>query len=57
MDGITWIGLLYYFKFVQLPFFATALGVQARSAVTRGLMPTALGCDLRVPVGLDAPVR
>jgi uncharacterized membrane protein len=42
MAGITWIGILYYFNFVQTPFFDTELGGQARSAVTRGLMPTAL---------------
>jgi uncharacterized membrane protein len=42
MAGIIWIGLLYYFNFVQTPFFATALGVEARSAMTRGLMPSAL---------------
>src|SRR5437762_1067008 len=24
LDGITWIGMLYYFNFVQTPFFATA---------------------------------
>jgi uncharacterized membrane protein len=42
MAGITWIGILYYFNFVLTPFFDTELGGQARSAVTRGLMPTAL---------------
>lgn len=42
MAGVTWIGILYYFNFVQMPFFATALGGQARSAVTLGLMPTTL---------------
>jgi uncharacterized membrane protein len=40
--GITWIGLLYYFNFVQAPFFAeTEAGV--KSAATRQLVPRALG--------------
>jgi uncharacterized membrane protein len=39
--GITWIGLLYYFNFVQAPFFAeTEAGV--KSAATRQLVPRAL---------------
>lgn len=42
LAGITWIGVLYYFNFVQTPFFATDLGGQARSAVVRGLVPNAL---------------
>jgi uncharacterized membrane protein len=42
MAGIIWLGILYYLNFVQTPFFATTLGGQARSAVTRGLMPTVL---------------
>jgi uncharacterized membrane protein len=42
LAGITWIGILYYFNFVQTPFFATELGGQARSAVVRGLVPNAL---------------
>ena len=40
--GITWIGVLYYFNFIQTPFFGTELGGQAKSAVTRGLVPNAL---------------
>ena len=40
--GITWIGILYYFNFVQTPFFGTELGGQAKSAMTRGLVPNAL---------------
>jgi len=35
MAGITWIGMLYYFNFVQTPYFATDLGGQARSAMMR----------------------
>jgi len=42
LAGITWIGMLYYFNFVQTPFFATELGGQARSPVVRGLVPEAL---------------
>ena len=42
LAGITWIGMLYYFNFVQTPFFATELGGQARSQVVRGLLPKAL---------------
>ncbi len=42
LAGITWIGILYYFNFVQTPFLATELGGQARSALTRGLVPNAL---------------
>ncbi len=39
--GITWIGLLYYFNFVQGP-FVNASAPEVRSAVTRGLAPRAL---------------
>jgi uncharacterized membrane protein len=42
LAGITWIGILYYFNFVQTPFFATELGGTARSAMIRGLVPNAL---------------
>ncbi len=42
LAGIAWIGMLYYFNFVQTPFFATELGGQARSQVVRGLLPKAL---------------
>ena len=42
LAGITWIGVLYYFNFIQTPFFATELGGQAKSAMTRGLVPNAL---------------
>ena len=42
LGGITWIGLLYYFNFVQTPFFATAdapvrTGMIAGSLVGRAL--------------------
>ena len=40
--GITWIGVLYYFNFIQTPYFATELGGTARSAMIRGLVPNAL---------------
>jgi uncharacterized membrane protein len=42
LAGITWIGILYYFNFLQTPFFGTELGGQARSAMVRGLVPNAL---------------
>ena len=42
MAGITWIGILYYFNFVQTPFFGTELGGTARGAMIRGLVPNAL---------------
>ncbi len=41
LGGITWIGLLYYFNFVQGP-FVNASEPEVRSAVTRGLAPRAL---------------
>ena len=41
LGGITWIGLLYYFNFVQGP-FVNASAPEVRSAVTRGLAPRAL---------------
>ena len=40
--GIIWIGMLYYFNFVQTPFFATELGGTARGPMMRGLAPAAL---------------
>jgi len=42
LSGITWIGVLYYFNFIQTPFFGSELGGQAKSAMTRGLVPNAL---------------
>jgi len=42
LGGITWIGILYYFNFIQTPFFGSELGGQAKSAMTRGLVPNAL---------------
>ena len=42
LAGITWIGILYYFNFIQTPFFGTDLGGDAKSAMTRGLVPNAL---------------
>jgi len=41
LAGITWIGILYYFNFVQMPFFAeTEAGV--RTAAIQKLVPRAL---------------
>jgi uncharacterized membrane protein len=42
LSGIVWIGMLYYFNLVQTPFFGTELGGQAKSLMTRGLVPNAL---------------
>ncbi len=42
LAGITWIGVLYYFNFIQTPFFGTELGGAAKSPMTRGLVPNAL---------------
>jgi len=42
LAGVCWIGMLWYFNFVQTPFFGSELGGQAKSAVTRGLVPNAL---------------
>ncbi len=42
LAGVTWIGVLYYFNFIQTPFFGTELGGTAKSAMTRGLVPNAL---------------
>jgi uncharacterized membrane protein len=42
LAGITWIGILYYFNFLQTPYFGTELGGQARSPMVRGLVPNAL---------------
>ncbi len=40
--GTVWIGVLYYFNFIQTPFFGSELGGTARSAMMRGLVPNAL---------------
>ncbi len=42
LAGITWIGILYYFNFIQTPFFGTELGGTARGPMVRGLVPDAL---------------
>jgi uncharacterized membrane protein len=39
--GIAWIGMLWYFNFVQGPFFATA-DAPTKTAATKGLVPKAL---------------
>jgi uncharacterized membrane protein len=41
LAGIAWIGLLYYFNFVQGPFFAEA-DAATKSAATQKLVPRAL---------------
>lgn len=42
LAGIMWIGILYYFNFIQVPYFSTELGGQARPLMVRGLVPSAL---------------
>jgi len=42
LSGVCWIGVLWYFNFIQTPFFGSELGGQAKSAMTRGLVPNAL---------------
>lgn len=41
LAGITWIGMLYYFNFVQTPFFKTA-EAPVRSGMIINLVPSAL---------------
>ena len=41
LAGIIWIGILYYFNFVQTPFFKNA-DAAVRSGMIRGLVPSAL---------------
>jgi uncharacterized membrane protein len=41
LSGITWIGLLYYFNFVQTPFFAET-DASVRSGAVQKLVPRAL---------------
>lgn len=41
LAGTTWVGTLYYFNFMQTPFFATA-DPAIRSGMIRGLVPGAL---------------
>lgn len=41
--GVTWIGLLYYFNFVQTPFMGDpTTDAATKSGLTRGLVPRAL---------------
>lgn len=41
LAGVTWIGLLYYFNFVQVPFFAET-DASVRSGAVQKLVPRAL---------------
>ena len=53
LGGITWIGLLYYFNFVQGPFMSEA-DPAAKSTATQKLLPRALRCpcgSLRIGTG------
>jgi uncharacterized membrane protein len=42
LAGITWIGMLYYFNFVQTPFFATAEAPVRSGMIVGGLVSRAL---------------
>src|SRR6266699_1816876 len=42
LAGITWIGMLYYFNFVQVPFFAGADAPVRTGMITGGLVSRAL---------------
>ncbi len=42
LAGITWIGMLYYFNFVQTPFFKGGAPKEVSSGMLRGLVPNAL---------------
>jgi uncharacterized membrane protein len=42
LAGVAWIGMLWYFNFVQTPFFGSELGGGVKGAMTRGLVPNAL---------------
>ncbi len=42
LAGITWIGILYYFNFVQTPFFAKAEAPVRTGMIAGGLVSTAL---------------
>jgi uncharacterized membrane protein len=42
LAGITWIGILYYFNFVQTPFFASAEPPVRSGMITGGLVERAL---------------
>jgi uncharacterized membrane protein len=42
LAGITWIGMLYYFNFVQVPFFATAEAPVRTGMLAGGLVNRAL---------------
>lgn len=42
LAGITWIGLLYYFNFVQTPFFASAEAPVRTGMIAGGLLDRAL---------------
>src|ERR1044071_6342975 len=41
LSGVTWIGLLYYFNFVQTPFFAET-EAPVRSGAQQKLLPRAM---------------
>jgi uncharacterized membrane protein len=42
LSGITWIGILYYFNFIQTPFFKGGAPKEVVIGMTTGLVPNAL---------------
>lgn len=42
MSGIMWVGLLYYFNFVQVPAMKAAMADGTAAGITRHIMPRAL---------------
>ncbi|MHC4515129.1 MAG: urate hydroxylase PuuD [Planctomycetota bacterium] len=42
LAGITWIGVLYYFNFIQTPFFKGGAPKEVVNGMTTGLVPSAL---------------
>ena len=42
MSGVMWIGLLWYFNFVQIPTVPKIEPVEHRAAITKFILPNAL---------------
>ena len=58
LAGITWIGLLYYFNFVQTEYFKEAERCSSRrrhqDAGAKSIVVVQMGCDVYVPDGCAA---
>ena len=44
LAGITWIGILYYFNFIQVPFLKVVTP-ETKAEAFKHLVPNALWCD------------